>query len=69
MKFMSVLRLYLWMAFLTIVQNSISLVICFKNNKYIPLALSLLKDKKVLQYRNVMSTLKSNLLFGYEFNI
>ncbi|XP_060863254.1 uncharacterized protein LOC132951228 isoform X1 [Metopolophium dirhodum] len=37
-------------------------VIGFKNNKYVPVALSLLKDKKDLSYTTVMSTLKSKCL-------
>jgi len=40
----------------------LSAVIGFKNNKYVPVALSLLKDKKELSYRTVMSTLKSKCL-------
>jgi len=34
-------------------------VIGFKNNKYVPVALSLSKDKKESSHRTVMSTLKS----------
>ena len=37
-------------------------VIGFKNNKYIPVALSLLKDQKELSYRTIMTTLKSKCL-------
>lgn len=37
-------------------------VIGFKNNKYVPVALSLLKDKKEFSYRTVMSTLKNKCL-------